>query len=139
MTVPGSNLFKRAARLIKLGPVDYYPAAARSLNAVGQWVPTFTGPQTIQASVQAVPRDTYVRLGLDLQRNYVTVYAAINAIDLERDSSGDRFVFDGRMYQLESNNSWYIRDGWVEALAVEVARGATPLLAPSPTPAPSGP
>jgi hypothetical protein len=127
--IPGSNLLNRAARLIRLMPIDYYAAAARSANAVGQYVPTFQAPVVIQASVQAVPRDTYVKMGLDLQRNYWMIYTSINAVDLERDSSGDRFVFNNRMCQIESNNSWFLSDGWVGCLAVEVAVNETPLLA----------
>lgn len=82
------------------------------------------------ASVQAVPRDTYVRMGLDLQRNYVSVFASVDAIDLERDAQGDRFVFDGSEYQIESENSWFLRDGWAECLAVEIGVGTTPLTNP---------
>ena len=128
--IPGSNLLNRAARLIRLTPIDYYAFNVRQMNAVGQWVPYYNPMTPFPASVQAVPRDTYVRLGLDLQKNYVTVFASVNAVDLERDSSGDRFVFDGSMYQIESENSWFLRDGWAECLAVEVAVNETPLVGP---------
>jgi hypothetical protein len=126
--IPGSNLFNRAARLIRLSPVDYYAQAARSINATGQWIATYNPAVPLPASVQAVPRDTYVQKGLDLQRNYVTVFAAVDAVDLERDAQGDRFVFDGREYQLESENSWYLRDGWAECLAVEIGVGTLPIV-----------
>jgi hypothetical protein len=128
--VPGSNLLKRAARLIRLSPVQYYQFNSRVLNTARQWVASFDAPITLPASVQAVPRETYAQLGLDLQRNYVKIFASINAVDLSRDSSGDQFVADGMLYQIESQNTWYLRDGWVECLAVAVARGQTPNVIP---------
>lgn len=119
MIVPGGNLFLRATRLIGTNPIQYYKYKSRVLNAARQWVPSFEDPVTIYASVQAVSRDTYVRLGLDMQRNYVTIYAAANVVDLERDSAGDQLVFDGVRYQIESQTTWFLRDGWAEAMAVE--------------------
>lgn len=123
--VPGSNLLKRASRLIQFTPVLYFPYASRTLNSVGQWTTTYGAFQKLMASVQAVPRDTYVTLGLDLQRNYVNIFVSTNVIDLARDVSGDQFQFDGRTFQIESQTSWYIRDGWAEALAVEVKVNAS--------------
>lgn len=138
MPIPGSNLFNRASRLIRRNPIQYYPFVSRVKNQARQWVSTFGPMQTILASVQAVPRDTYVQLGLDLQRNYVAVFAAIDVVDLERDSSGDQFVFDGSVYQIESQNTWFLRDGWAECIAVEIGRGTQPkLTAPAPSPAPA--
>ena len=65
MATPGSNLFRRAAKLIKLQEVQYYPFATRTLNAARQWVPAFGTPYPLAASVQAVPRNSYAELGLD--------------------------------------------------------------------------
>lgn len=107
-------------------------------NAARQWVATFGPAQAMAASVQSVPRETYVALGLDLQRNYVTVFAAADIVDLQRDSSGDQFVSDGVIYQIESQTSWYLRDGWAECFAVEIGKGNAPkTVAPAPAPAPS--
>lgn len=128
MTIPGSNLLNRAARLIKLWPIQYYQYNGRALNAAQQWVTVYKAPITIPASVQAVARNTYVYSGLDLQRNYVNVFVSQDVIDLERDSSGDQFVFDNTLFQIESQNTWFLRDGWVEAMGVEVARGSTMVL-----------
>jgi hypothetical protein len=126
--IPGSNLFNRASRLISRNAIEYFQFQSRTKNAARQWVSTFAKAQTILASVQSVPRDTYVQLGLDLQKNYVTVFASINVIDLSRDSSGDQFVFDGKVFQIESQTTWFLRDGWAECMAVEIGLGTAPKL-----------
>lgn len=118
--IPGSNLFIAASRLIQPTPIQYYSFANRAVNAARQWVPSYAAPVTLQASVQAVPRNSYQKLGLDFQNNYVKVFAAANIIDLGRDTSGDRFVFDGNLYQIESENSWFLRDGWASCIAIEL-------------------
>ncbi len=131
--IPGSNLFNRASRLIQRKPILYFPFINRVKNNARQWVSTFGPMQEIPASVQAVPRATYVALGLDFQKNYVNVFAAVNAVDLQRDSSGDQFVFDGGVYQIESNTTWFLSDGWVECMAVLIGLGSAPeLVAPGP-------
>ena len=128
MPIPGSNLFARASRLIQQNQIEYYPFVSRVKNAARQWVSTFGPGQTISASVQSVPRSTYVQLGLDFQKNYVTVYAAVNVVDLSRDSSGDQFIFDGKVWQIESQTTWFLRDGWAECMAVELGAGTAPQL-----------
>jgi hypothetical protein len=87
-----------------------------------QWVSAFTHLPDVYASVQAVQRDSYQQYGLDLQKNYVKVYAAMNIIDLERDSSGDRFIYNGRLFQLESKYTWWNEDGWDKCIAVEIGK-----------------
>lgn len=130
MTVPGSNLLLRAKRLIRFSTVDYFSFKSRTLNDVRQWIPEFDPSFKLSASVQAVQRDTYTQYGLDFQRNYVRLYAAHNIIDLERDSSGDRFIYNGRLFQLESQFTWWHEDGWDRCLAVEIGKplnnGPTP-------------
>jgi len=118
--IPGSNLYNRAIRLIRPTPIQYLAFVSRAQNAARQWVPSFAAPVEIQASVQAVPRSSYNDLGLDLQKNYVKVFASVNVVDLDRDTSGDRFIFDGRLYQIEDQNTWYLRDGWASCTAVDV-------------------
>lgn len=118
--IPGANLFLAATRLIRPMPIQYLKFAARTQNSARQYVPTFEPEQTIYASVQAVSRNTYNELGLDFQKNYVKIFAATNVVDLGRDTSGDRFKFNGRLYQIESQTDWFIMDGWASCIAVDV-------------------
>lgn len=125
MSIPGSNLLRRANRLIKFQSVQYYSASDRVLNSARQWVPGFAAPTALSASVQAVNRNSYADLGLNFNSFYVQVYASLNMVDLQRDASGDRFIYNGDLYQMENGQSWFQQDGWATCLAVRIKTGAT--------------
>jgi hypothetical protein len=118
--IPGSNLYLQAIRLIKPQPIQYLKFLSRSQNAAKQWVALFSDPVEVIASVQAVARSSYNELGLDFQKNYVKVFAAIDIVDLARDTAGDRFTYNGKMYQIEDQRTWFQMDGWASCTAVEV-------------------
>jgi hypothetical protein len=117
---PGSNLFLRAIRLIKPTTVQYLKFSGRTQNAARQWVAAFETAVPIQASVQAVARSSYTDMGLDFQKNYIKIFAAANLVNIKRDSSGDRFIYNGMLYQIEDQNTWFLLDGWASCIAVEV-------------------
>lgn len=117
---PSSNLFLRAIRLIKPTTIDYMKYKGRTLNAARQWVPEYELPVKITASVQTVNKNAYTQLGLDLQKNYVKIYIAGSLVGLERDSAADRFRYNGREFQTDSENNWYTQDGWSSCIAVEL-------------------
>lgn len=122
--IPGSNLLNRAARLIRLQPVNYYQDIGRYTNAIGLDETQFTGPIEILGSVQAVPLNVYEQLGLDFGRNYVTLYTTAPLIGVQRDVTGDIFTFSGKTYQCRSTTNWIGMDGWNAVLAVEVSIAA---------------
>lgn len=112
--VPGSNLLDDATTVINTAIVDYMPYVSRAKNSVGQYVTTYGASVPVEASVQAVPRSVYQQLGLDLQKQYISVFASLQVTDLDRDVTGDRFVLpDGRLYQIQSQTDWFgIDGGW---------------------------
>lgn len=122
--IPGSNLLKRASRLIRLQPVVWRAFVSQTKNAQGVVVPTYAAPVTIQCSVQAVSRTMYTQFGLDLQKNYVMVYTSNTLRDLERNKTCDQIDFGGRRFDVQSNTDWFSMDKWRGALCVDV--GATP-------------
>lgn len=117
----GNNLLKRTLKLVGTQAADYYRNTGRTTNTIGLDVAAFDLPVVIQVSIQPVPRTVYQQLGLDLQRNYVTVYTTQNVLDLQRDFSGDQVRFAGKVYQLVSSTNWQAVDGWQSVLCVEVA------------------
>ena len=125
MPTPGSNILRKAQRLIKFQNVSYYEFLSRTQNAARQWVPSFNAPTNLRASVQAVDRMRYAQMGLDFNKFYVRIFASLNIIDLQRDSSGDRFIYNGDLYQMEDGQSWFAQDGWATALAIRIKTGAT--------------
>ena len=120
MSVPGSNLLARAAKLIKQSPIVYLPYAARTVNAVGQWVTTYGKSRIIYGSFQPIPRNMFTSQGLDFNNSYANIYIQKNAIDIARDVSGDQFQFNGTTWQAMSRTEWYGIDGWEAILVIGV-------------------
>lgn len=118
-------MLRRANRLIKFQTVQYYAASTRSINQARQYAPGFAAPFALSASVQAVNRNSYAAMGLNFNSFYVQVYASLNMVDLQRDTSGDRFIYNGDLYQMENGQSWFAQDGWATCLAVRIKTGAT--------------
>ena len=114
------NLLKRALRLVKAQPVTYRRFAGRTTNGIGLDVSEYECSKQIVGSVQAVPRSAYEQLGLDFQKQYVTLYTETEVLDLRRDISGDLIEFYGKTYQLVSSTDWQPMDGWQSVLCVEV-------------------
>jgi hypothetical protein len=122
---PGSNLLKRARKLIKFGPVQYYATTGRTLNAARQWIASFAASTTLSCSVQAVPRANYQREGLDFNKFYVRVWAAQEMAALDRDTSGDRFIYGGDLYAFAEGENWFLQDGWATVLACRIKVSAS--------------
>jgi hypothetical protein len=109
-----------ASRLIRFVPVLYIKDAGRTLNEAKMWVTSYQKPFKIPMSVQRVPRNKYIQFNLELQREYVMLYASMDMLDIDRDVSGDRLIWNGKVHQLESQNTWFIQDGWAKSLAVDL-------------------
>lgn len=120
MSVPGSNLLKKALTVIAKQGFQYYQFQTRSPNAVGQDVAAYYPPVPGRGSVQPVPRNLYQAYGLDLQKNYMNFYMPQDVIDIERDVSGDQIKFNCKTFQCLSKTDWYGIDGWIQVLAVEI-------------------
>ncbi len=123
MSTPGSNLFRRAIRLIKPSQIQYLQAIGRTKNAARQWITEYAAAVTITASVQAVNRAKYQYMGLDFAKNYVKVFSNSNVVSLNRDAGVDRFIIAGVTYQVDDNNNWFLQDGWTSCLAIELPPG----------------
>ena len=118
--IPGQNLLNMAFTLIAKQMVMYYQYGSRSSNAVGQDITIYLDPVEMFGSFQAVPRRLYEFYGLDLQKNYSTFYTSNDILDITRNVSGDQMTYNGRRYQVESNNDWYAQDGWKGVLVVDI-------------------
>lgn len=122
MSTPGSNLFKQAIKVIRPTQIPYLRFTSRTLNAARQWVPGYDDAVGITASVQMVPRSVYAQYGLDMQKIYIKVFAAEGLIDIQRDTSSDRLQWNGALFQIDSNNDWFLQDGWMSCLAVKIGK-----------------
>jgi hypothetical protein len=127
MLVPGSNLLNLAHRLISWQNITYFVNTGRTLNAAKQWVAQYGPGQPMQCSVQAINRSTYVAMGLDFNVLAVQVFAPLDLIDLQRDSSGDQFEYNGDRYKMANGQNWFEQDGWATCMAIRInSVAATP-------------
>lgn len=118
--IPGANLLRMAFGVIGTQIVRYRKFEQRVKNDQAQYVSIFEEPFDLAASVQRVRRDQYVQFNLEFQRNYVMIFANFEMVDLDRDVAGDQFLWTGRVFQLESQGSWFYQDGWGVCLAVDI-------------------
>lgn len=120
MGVPGSNLLRQALKVIKPTTIKYVKFNGRVLNAARIWVDSYDEPVDLKASVQAVPREKYQDLGLDLQKNYIKIWASKDLVDLKRNYSGDYFIYGTTKYKLSGETPWFLQDGWASAIAIDI-------------------
>lgn len=121
MTVPGSNLLVDALDLIESQTVSYLQATGSTTTPAGRKVPAFAAPVSVtRGSLQPIPKSRYQFLGLDLTKEYVIWYVSRAVVGVARDTSGDRIVYAGRTFQLQSLAMWFAQDGWVAATCVEI-------------------
>lgn len=114
------NILNMALGLVGRQYFDFYAFIDRSENAIGYDVARYANPQTICGQIQAVQRNLYSVYGLDLQKNYITIYLSQDAFNVARDISGDQIIFAGDKYQCLSNVPWFKINGWVSILAVQI-------------------
>lgn len=120
MSVPGSTLLLSALSIIAKQTVSYLRSTGRTPNGVGQYVTTYAAPINIKGSLQPVKKALYKQYGLDLEKMYFTFYTNTNLVDLARDVSGDRFTFNGYLFQCQSSEDWKAIDGWKSVTAVRI-------------------
>ena len=120
MSTPGSNILKRALRLIKPSTFLYNQFKTRETNAIGYDVSVYYPSMQLSGSVQPVPRNVYAEMGLLFQKNYYIFYISHDALDISRDISGDQIQFNGLIFNCISKTNWFSIDGWDGILAVAV-------------------
>lgn len=120
--VPGSNLLKKAFKVIKKVPFIYRQFKARETNSIGIDIPEFEIDVNLKGSIQPVPRRLYQQHGLDWKKSYITIYSSDTIEGVNRDTSGDRIVFDGKLFQVLDENDWTPIDGWNGVMCVEVSQ-----------------
>ena len=120
--VPGGNLLKKAFKTISRDTFIYRQFYRRDTNSIGIDVPTYRPDVCLRGSIQAVPRRLYQQHGLDWKKNYITIYSSDTIEGVGRDTSGDRVVFDGKLFQVLDENDWTPVDGWNGVMCVEVSQ-----------------
>jgi hypothetical protein len=119
MKVPGSNLLRKAFKVIAKERVDWYRYDSETINAIGMSVKTYSDPIEILGSFQPVSKDKYEQFGLDFQKAYAYFFTSNDNLGVSRDYSGDYIVVQGTRYYMTSDTLWYRFDGWNQVLVVK--------------------
>jgi hypothetical protein len=114
------NLVNLALTVLPRQCVQWYQQNPRTTNAVGLDVTTYKTPVNVYGSFQILNHDKFEAMGLDFKREYVTFWVSQVFGDIERDMSGDRFVFAGNTYQVMANEDWFNINGWNASMAVKI-------------------
>lgn len=122
--IPGSNLLNMALGVIGNQVVGWARFAGLVTNSSGFEIATFETPTTINGSFQPVPRNVYQFQGLDFTKNYANFYASAEITDILRSRAGDRLIYAGKTYTVESETTWFAQDGWTAVLCVELKDNA---------------
>lgn len=117
--IPGSNILALALSVIQPTSIEYYSFVSRQLNSIGLEESTFSAPEVIKGSVQAMPLAEYNNLGLDLSREYVTLFAQKDMHNSGRDRENDYFMWDGYRWDVVNVTAWKAIDGWSQVIAVK--------------------
>ena len=123
MSIVGTNILNTALSAIGRKTFVYYAYKQQATNSYGIIVPEYEDPVEIQGNAQPIKRSLYTpegMQGLDLQKNYMNFFIPQRILDLRRDVTGDRIVFEGKTFQALSLTDWADVDGWVKVLAIQI-------------------
>lgn len=101
-------------------PFKFYKFLTSSLDVYGRDIPEYSEPVTLTGSIQAVPNKMYEQLGLDLDKNYKTVFCPELMRSLAESLQPDIIEYNGGRYQIVENKNYYETNGWTKALMVEL-------------------
>lgn len=118
--IPGQNLLNMALRIIAKQEFIFFAYLGRENLPNGLDAPTYAAGVKVFGSAQPTPKQLIEQMGLDLQKTYFTFYFPQDVVDVDRDTSGDQFVLNGKTYQVLSITPWLDIDGWNQAVAVKV-------------------
>jgi hypothetical protein len=121
MSVPGSNLLKRAAKLIAQQSMDWYKFIGETENAIGNSISSYDPPVAIEGSMQPLERGKYDQFGLDFNKTYFLLYTSSPILGAGRDYAGDYAVYNGVRYFVEDVTDWYQADGWMGSILMSQA------------------
>ena len=116
--IPGINLFQVASSIIATDTVIWSRFVSRSRDALGQWVSVYAEPETIKGSVQPIEARSYQALGLDMSKRYVTLFTSHNVQHVKRETSPDKFEWNGGIWEAQGGDDWFAQDGWREVILV---------------------
>lgn len=114
------NLLNIAHRVIPYTSVTYRKFIGNTDNGRGDEIPLYADPvEYPRCSVQPVSNDVFHKRGLDLQKNYRTVFIPGLVKALDDQLSPDRLLFYDKTWTVVTTDEWTQYDGWCGLIVVE--------------------
>lgn len=101
-------------------PFEFYKFLTQTVDDYGRDIPQYADAVILTGSIQAVPNKMYEQLGLDLNKNYKTVFSPALMESLAESLQPDIIKYNGKTYQIVENKNYYETNGWTKALIVEI-------------------
>lgn len=117
--IPGANLLGMALSVIQPQALQHRAFVSREENSAGDSEAIFAAPASIDGSMQPVERKLYQQLGLNLSKNYSTLYVFGTVQPTARDRDGDLILYAGKTWQCESERDWSACGEYRKILCVE--------------------
>lgn len=114
------NLLAQALTIIPPQTAQYYAYFDRTVDDLGILTSTYSDPVEITASIQPVNRSVYELNGLDFNKEYITIFSGTPFLDVNRDVSSDKVVFEGKTFQLMNSMDWNSYDNWNYIMGVRI-------------------
>jgi hypothetical protein len=121
MKILGGHILKMAMSVVGTQCVQYRRFTGRTVNSYGDDVSSYGNWTSVKGQFQSVDRKAYMLLGLQMNKNYATFYSEAEVQDLQRDQSGDQFMYGNHTYEVMSNNDWKCPQGFVGSMGVQIA------------------
>lgn len=99
---------------------EFYQFQGSTLDDLGRDIPQYSDPMNLKGSIQAVPNKMYEQLGLDLDKNYITVFCPQLIQSLAQNSQPDRIIWNNRTFEAIETKDWTNLNGYTKALFIEI-------------------
>lgn len=99
---------------------EFYQFQGSTLDDLGRDIPQYSNPINLKGSIQAVPNKMYEQLGLDLEKNYITVFCPQLIQSLAQNSQPDKIIWNNRTFEAIETKDWTNLNGYTKALFVEI-------------------
>jgi hypothetical protein len=114
------NIYKRAAKIIKQDGFGYERFNGFTVNDIGLQIASYDVEIQLKGSVHAVSNSLAQTLGLDWKKKHIMIYGLNSILGVDRDYSGDIINFNGKRWQVLSENDWLATSDWTGVICVEV-------------------
>ena len=113
------NLNRIASRYIPQQKVLWFRFKERAPDERGNDQNYYYDPVEVRGSWQAVDTQDVQSMGLDTSQVYRRLYTSQDIKAVQRGTSPDFLVFNGRKYDVVGDADWYEQDGWKSVICIE--------------------